>query len=460
MKKIMAMAAALLFATSAMGATASDSTHLKILENGTQSLMAGDSLKPVVMEYSNMPLDPEIISTLAGSFRSRNDIDHRKLTLEGVVNENVGDGTYTIKIVAKGPVNNDTATVTIKVTHKSMVTSIKHISGEQTQSVVAGDSIKPVVFKYENAKVIKPSGFPGSGSIVIDQEAKTATLVGKVNKTYKGDYVVKVLAEGLDNSDSAFVTIKVSPLPMVFELVSGNDNQTVVAGESIEPIIYGFESLSEISVEGLPDDVGYDFVSGQNQFKIYGTVDSEAKIKEYTYTLEASDDDGKTITVTGKINVVKTLSSSSGSGQSSSSVGQSSSGTGTSSSSTDKSSSSGNGGDPSSSSAKSSSSSQDVIQSSSEGSGSGSSSGSGDAIVTASVRGFSLGFANNELMVVLPKSSMVRVQVFDMMGHMVKSFSESVGTSTSFSLAHLERGSYVVRVEGEHFARTARIAVK
>lgn len=460
MKKIMAMAAALLFATSAMGATASDSTHLKILENGTQSLMAGDSLKPVVMEYSNMPLDPEIISTLAGSFRSRNDIDHRKLTLEGVVNENVGDGTYTIKIVAKGPVSNDTATVTIKVTHKPMVTSIKHISGEQTQSVVAGDSIKPVVFKYENAKVIKPSGFPGSGSIVIDQEAKTATLVGKVNKTYKGDYVVKVLAEGLDNSDSAFVTIKVSPLPMVFELVSGNDNQTVVAGESIEPIIYGFESLSEISVEGLPDDVGYDFVSGQNQFKIYGTVDSEAKIKEYTYTLEASDDDGKTITVTGKINVVKTLSSSSGSGQSSSSVGQSSSGTGTSSSSTDKSSSSGNGGDPSSSSAKSSSSSQDVIQSSSEGSGSGSSSGSGDAIVTASVRGFSLGFANNELMVVLPKSSMVRVQVFDMMGHMVKSFSESVGTSTSFSLAHLERGSYVVRVEGEHFARTARIAVK
>ena len=464
MKKIMMMAFALLFATSAMAAAASDSTHLKILENGTQNLMAGDSIQPIQLEYSNMPGDPQIVSTVAGTFMSRNDQDHRKLTLMGVINEKVGDGTYTIKIVAKGPVNNDSVTVTITVTHKPMVTSIKLISGESTQSVVAGDSIKPVVFKIENAKMVKPSGFPGGGSIVIDQDASTATLIGKVNKTIKGDYVVKVYAEGLDNTDSASVTIKVSPLPMVFELVSGNDNQTVVAGESIEPIIYGFESLSEISVEGLPDDVGYDFVSGQNQFKIYGTVDSKAEIKEYTYTLEASDDDGKTITVTGKINVVKTLSSSSGSGQSSSSVGQSSSGTGTSSSSTDKSSSSGNGGDTnSSSSAKSSSSSttsSDSSNKSSDSSKNSSSSGAEDAIVASAVRGFALGFANNELTVVLPKSSMVRVQVFDMMGHMVESFSESVGTSTSFSLAHLERGSYVVRVEGEHFARTARIAVK
>ena len=464
MKKIMMMAFALLFATSAMAAAASDSTHLKILENGTQNLMAGDSIQPIQLEYSNMPGDPQIVSTVAGTFMSRNDQDHRKLTLMGVINEKVGDGTYTIKIVAKGPVNNDSVTVTITVTHKPMVTSIKLISGESTQSVVAGDSIKPVVFKIENAKMVKPSGFPGGGSIVIDQDASTATLIGKVNKTIKGDYVVKVYAEGLDNTDSASVTIKVSPLPMVFELVSGNDNQTVVAGESIEPIIYGFESLSEISVEGLPDDVGYDFVSGQNQFKIYGTVDSKAEIKEYTYTLEASDDDGKTITVTGKINVVKTLSSSSGSGQSSSSVGQSSSGTGTSSSSTGKSSSSGNGGDTnSSSSAKSSSSSttsSDSSNKSSDSSKNSSSSGAEDAIVASAVRGFALGFANNELTVVLPKSSMVRVQVFDMMGHMVESFSESVGTSTSFSLAHLERGSYVVRVEGEHFARTARIAVK
>ena len=464
MKKITIMAFALFFATSAMAAATSDSTHLTILENGTQSLMAGDSIKPVQLEYTNMPGDPVIVSTLAGTFASRNDIDHRKLTLMGLVNEKVGDGTYTISIVAKGPLNNDTATVTITIKHKPMVTSIKLVGGEDTQSVVAGDSIKPVVFKIENAKVVRPSGFPGGGSIIIDQEASTATLVGKVNKTVKGDRVVKVYAEGLDNTDSATVTIKVSPLPMVFELVSGSDNQTVVAGESIEPIIYGFESLSTIDVEGLPDGIDYDFVSGQNQFKIYGTVDPKAEIKEYAYTLKASDEDSETITVTGKFNVVKTLSSSSGSGQSSSSVGQSSSGTGTSSSSTDKSSSSGNGGDTnSSSSAKSSSSSttsSDSSNKSSDSSKNSSSSGAEDAIVASAVRGFALGFANNELTVVLPKSSMVRVQVFDMMGHMVESFSESVGTFTSFSLAHLERGSYVVRVESDRMVRSAKIVVK
>ncbi|WP_290745421.1 T9SS type A sorting domain-containing protein [Fibrobacter sp. UBA4309] len=464
MKKITIMAFALFFATSAMAAATSDSTHLTILENGTQSLMAGDSIKPVQLEYTNMPGDPVIVSTLAGTFASRNDIDHRKLTLMGLVNEKVGDGTYTISIVAKGPLNNDTATVTITIKHKPMVTSIKLVGGEDTQSVVAGDSIKPVVFKIENAKVVRPSGFPGGGSIIIDQEASTATLVGKVNKTVKGDRVVKVYAEGLDNTDSATVTIKVSPLPMVLELVSGSDNQTVVAGESIEPIIYGFESLSTIDVEGLPDGIDYDFVSGQNQFKIYGTVDPKAEIKEYAYTLKASDEDSETITVTGKFNVVKTLSSSSGSGQSSSSVGQSSSGTGTSSSSTDKSSSSGNGGDTnSSSSAKSSSSSttsSDSSNKSSDSSKNSSSSGAEDAIVASAVRGFALGFANNELTVVLPKSSMVRVQVFDMMGHMVESFSESVGTFTSFSLAHLERGSYVVRVESDRMVRSAKIVVK
>ena len=55
---------------------------------------------------------------------------------------------------------------------------------------------------------------------------------------------------------------------------------------------------------------------------------------------------------------------------------------------------------------------------------------------------------------------MVRVQVFDMMGHVVETFAESVASSKNFSLAHLKKGNYVVRVESDRIARTVKVTVK
>ena len=69
-------------------------------------------------------------------------------------------------------------------------------------------------------------------------------------------------------------------------------------------------------------------------------------------------------------------------------------------------------------------------------------------------------YANNVLTLAQPTSSMVRVLVFDLTGHLVESFAESVVGSKSISLAHLNRGNYLVRVESNSMARTARIAVK
>ena len=70
------------------------------------------------------------------------------------------------------------------------------------------------------------------------------------------------------------------------------------------------------------------------------------------------------------------------------------------------------------------------------------------------------GYANNALTVAVPTSSMVRVQVFDLTGHLVETFAESVNGTKSISLAHLNRGNYLVRVESNSMVRTARIAVK
>jgi hypothetical protein len=55
---------------------------------------------------------------------------------------------------------------------------------------------------------------------------------------------------------------------------------------------------------------------------------------------------------------------------------------------------------------------------------------------------------------------MVRVQVFDLTGHLIETFAEPVNGTKSISLAHLNRGNYLVRVESNSMVRTARIAVK
>ena len=73
---------------------------------------------------------------------------------------------------------------------------------------------------------------------------------------------------------------------------------------------------------------------------------------------------------------------------------------------------------------------------------------------------FKYSFAGNELTVYMPKSSMVRVQVYDMAGHLVTSFNEYVAGSKVFSLDKLKRGVYQVRIISKSQTRSARISVK
>ncbi|MBR6123269.1 T9SS type A sorting domain-containing protein, partial [Candidatus Saccharibacteria bacterium] len=81
-------------------------------------------------------------------------------------------------------------------------------------------------------------------------------------------------------------------------------------------------------------------------------------------------------------------------------------------------------------------------------------------IATVATSGVKFGYANNVLTVAMPTPSMVRVQVFDMMGHLVEYFAETEASSKSFNLAHLTKGNYVVRIESARSVRTARILVK
>lgn len=466
---------------------------IEIFENATQNVTAGDSIKPIVFKYTNMQGGNFNIKPIAGEFKSRRDDDNKTLTIIGVVDEKLGDGIYTIQVTAEGEYNNATASATINVTHKPSVTKIKLTSDNATQTVTAGDSIKPITFSLENVRSIQPETFPGKASMSVSDDNKTATLIGVVNKSSKGEYKIKISAKGLDNEDSVFVTIVVKSLPLEFNVVSGNENQTVVVGDSIEPIIYHYENLQHISVEGLPKKLTYALDQDAHQFKIFGLIDSDAEIKKYTYTLNLLDVESNKSSVTGTINVVNssnsTTASSSSVKQSSSSVKPSSSSVKPSSSSDKPSSSSVN--QSSSSAVKSSSSSKNNTPSSSDAnvessdskssssvksssskansssskksSSSGKSSSSKNdknAIVAVNVNPIQFNYVNNELMVAAPMSSSVRVQVFDLTGQLVESFAETVSGSKNFSLAHLNKGHYVVRIESNRLTRTAKVAVK
>lgn len=543
----------------------SDVTSIKVVENENQKVTAGDAIKPIVFEFANVSVTDNLDNfkfdqTLPASLSIS--VKGNVVTVSGTVDEKTKDGTYSIKVTAKGKVNEAFAEATVEVAHKPVVTSISVVENE-TQTVIAGESIKPVVFKFENMVDYEGegiSGFPGNYQIVPDNENKTLTVTGKIKENSKGPYTVKLSIKGLDNNASVEFTIDVTPVKLKFELVEGSDNQTVFAGKAITPIVYQYDHMLSAHGSGFPVGLTMERDEEKNQIKISGTVSSESAAHEYVYSIEVTDVYSEKTTVTGKINVVRESSSSSetssssiaassSSEKSSSSTVQSSSSVAVSSSSVKSSdsksssssvklssssivvasSSSAKSSDskPSSSSAvlssssivvassssvkssdsksssssveqssssiveafsssvkssdsksssssveqsssssekkdksSSSSSKNDKSSSSSAKSGKSSSSKKSDKIVAVAMNGVMFGYANNELVVVQPLSSMVRVQVFDLTGHLVESFAKPVSGTKNFSLAHLNRGNYLVRVESNSMVRTARIAVK
>ena len=436
----------------------SNVTSIKVIENEKQKVKAGNAIKPVVFKFEYAQ-DIEIKDAPPGHFGGASE-DESTFIVEGTVAENTKDGNYTIKVIAKGEQNNDTAFATVEVTHNPVVTSLSVIENE-TQTVTAGDSIEPIAFKFENAVDIDGlTGFPGGYTIVPDNATKSIYIIGKINEGAKGPYTVKLSILGADNNASAEATINVTPLEMKFELVEGSDNQTVVAGKAITPIVYKYDHILSAKGSGFPADLKVEQDQENNLIKISGTVSSGSAAYEYVYSFAVTDLHGDVSTVTGKINVVRESNSSSSSVASSSSV--------TSSSSSAKSSSSVE--QSSSSVAVSSSSSKKDESSSSAAKSSGSKSSSSSAeqsssskttkIVTVAMNGVKFGYANNALTVVQPTSSMVRVQVFDLTGHLVESFAEFVDGAKSFGFAHLNRGNYLVRIECGSQVRAAKIAVK
>ena len=88
--------------------------------------------------------------------------------------------------------------------HKSVETKVYVIENE-TQSLTAGDSIEPIVFKVEHGSNCELTNFPGGYGL--KKDGNTVTITGLVEESAKGPHEVVLT---VDNNASAKATINVA----------------------------------------------------------------------------------------------------------------------------------------------------------------------------------------------------------------------------------------------------------
>lgn len=450
MKKLVSLAIVLFFAATAFAEeyVASQKITQQVLSGElAQTVYAGDDIEPVKILYENTGLDensvPEYSSTnfLENFGLSKRWTKGPACEIAGEMRSDIAAGTYKAYILVQDDEGKFAQTefeFTVLEKEKTLSLKWNESSGDVNQEVTAGESITPIVFDYEGITSYSVSGLPSGLTKTLDSKKQKIMIAGSVNSdVMSGDYEYKVTVwNEKDDEKSVSGTIAVvgGQARTSIKLFSDNTSQEVLAGNEIEPVVFQFanvrvdESLSSFKFEGsLKGSFAYS-VEG-NKLTCSGTVDKNSLAGLYTIRIIAIGENNND-TAFANVNVTRESveSSSSVEASSSSSVAASSS-------SAEPSSSSGN--------IEESSSSEQTI-----------------GIATVATSGVKFGYANNVLTVAMPNSAMLRVQVFDMMGHLVESFAETEASSKSISLAHLTKGNYVVRIESARSVRTARILVK
>ena len=448
-------------------------TTLEITENGTQDVTAGDDIKPIVLTFSNMQSEKFI--DIPKTFSTKKDNDKKTLTISGTIPENNNDQVYTITIVAHGLDNDATVKVTINVHRKPLVTKLTLESGKTSQTVKAGETIEPVVFKFENATELEDVvGLPnGKFSLTPDNTKKTLTLSGTVGElTEAGQYTATIGVKGLDNDASATVTITVEQQPATVTLTSGKETQTVEIGESIEPLVFKYAYTKKVNVSGnIPDGVEVSSDKESKTVTLSGKINDKNIAGEYEISVNV---EGVANTASAKAKIiVKAKEESSSSATSSSSVASSSSTQTTASSSSVASSSSNiaqpssssvtpssdsrssssakpnsSSVTPSSSSAKSSSSTQTTASSSSVASSSSSIAQPSSSSVTPSSDSRSSSSAKPNSSSVTPSSSSVKSSSSEKATSSSSSKSDKKSSSSKAKSSSSEKGSAIELVKG------------
>ena len=456
MKKIIALIFALFFATAAVAESfvASEKITQQVLAGSlTQTVAAGDEIAPIRILYENIDENKHQsggISDLGLTEKWTGPV----CEIFGKISSNIAAQTINAYILVQDDEGKYAKMdITFEIKEREFKFEWNDASGEMNQSVKAGETMVPIVFDYEAISVWGVSGLPSGLKGDIDEDEHAIIIAGTVDETVvSGDYDYKVIVQDKNSKEHSLSgTISVEGLPNVASIsIVENEKQKVVAGDSIKPIVFKFanvnvtENMDNFKFEQtLPGSLR---ISVEDDvLTINGIVAENAKDGTYSIKVIAKGEKNND-TAFASVEVAHKPVETSSSSVVASSSSEASSSSAVSSSSAEQSSSSVNSSD-----SKSSSSSNADDSSSSE---------KTTNIVTAAMNDVKFGYANNALTIAMPTSSMVRVQVFDLMGHLVESFVEPVMGSRNFSLSHLSSGNYLVRVESNAQARTVKISVK
>ena len=398
----------------------------------TQTVAAGDEIAPIRILYENIDENKHQsggISDLGLTEKWTGPV----CEIFGKISRNIAAQTVNAYILVQDDEGKYAKMdITFEIKEREFKFEWNDASGEMNQSVKAGETMVPIVFDYEAISVWGVSGLPSGLKGDIDEDEHAIIIAGTVDETVvSGDYDYKVIVQDKNSKEHSLSgTISVEGLPNVASIsIVENEKQKVVAGDSIKPIVFKFanvnvtENMDNFKFEQtLPGSLR---ISVEDDvLTINGIVAENAKDGTYSIKVIAKGEKNNDTAFASVEVAHKPVETSS------SSVVASSSSEASSSSAV------------SSSSAESSSSEKTTN------------------IVTAAMNDVKFGYANNALTIAMPTSSMVRVQVFDLTGHLVEFLVEPVMGSRSFNLAHLNRGNYLVRIESNSQMSVTRIAVK
>ncbi len=213
-------------------------------------------------------------------------------------------------------VNSNTSSVTVAgVINIVPPCSIKGVLslGKQNQNVFAGENLESVRVNF-SASCNSPltavvTGLP-NGSFTTFSNNRLI-IIGGTTAGSSGTYNYLITVSNGSTSTTFSGSIKIIDCPTVVTLASGPVTQTVTRTNAIKPITYNVipscsRTATVVGSFSLPD--GVTATLNNNQLVISGTPRQDMTQNTYSYEILINDDKdiGKTITITGTINLVGT----------------------------------------------------------------------------------------------------------------------------------------------------------
>ena len=191
------------------------------------------------------------------------------------------------------------------------------LSGELSQTVYAGDEIKPITILYENtglAENVVPeyssTNFLENFGLSKRWVGSRCEIAGEMRDdipagTYTASIVVKDADGKFAKTEFEFTVLeKEETLSLKWNESSGDVNQEVTAGKAITPIVFDYEGITSYSASGLPSGLTKTPDSKKQKIMIAGSVNSDVMSGDYEYKVTVWNEKNDEKSVSGTIAVV------------------------------------------------------------------------------------------------------------------------------------------------------------